>query len=790
MQEIHSVDPPIDISNAEFISAIFSEDVNVAVCSKQGDPTLGGWIAQKFNENVVLDSTTNNYVNCSTFHDDETFNVKKENFKALHFILLDDLGTKIPIERLGGFKPTWMIETSPGNFQAGIALKVPITDIREAESLQKSILTAGYGDKGAGGVSRWARSPNAINGKDKYLDEDGKPFQCKLVEWHPDVRYSIEELIEKLQLAPSEKPSYDNEVYTPKATENRVIAALKEHGLYKTPLGSGKHDITCPWKHEHTDQLDSGTAYFEPSEGYPLGGFNCLHSHEFGIRDLLKRLEIEVAVARNKPTIQIVEGELHNIVDAAEKALADSGKYYQMGGMIACVVTDPATGTPSIMAVKQPALTRELSFTLSWEKFDSRTSAWKQCDPPQRHVGILYESQQFRHLPVLKGVARQPYFDDELILDAGYNATTKLFGVFDSRKYNVPATPTKEDAIEALALIVNLIDEFHFATPVDKAAALSAIFTATVRASLPFAPLFHIKASTYGVGKSLLSAIIALFASAGGSQRVSYPTTSEEATKIILSLLMGNPAVIEFDDLDNDLIPHNIIKSVLTSESYEGRILGYSKTASVSTRTLFLSSGNNVDPVRDLCRRVVTVNLDAGVATPATLTYQKDPLEMVQQSRERYVSAVLTIIAAWKAEGSPRTDVKNIATYGGLWSDYCRHTLIWLGHPDSATALFEQIANDPDAKKLGVLMNEWYLQFGSKPMQIRKVVSEVFDCRAHDLHDAISEFPVEERGKINNGKFGWLLKKNANKVVNGMKFEKVEQGERLAWRVVKLPDQS
>ncbi len=64
MQEIHSVDPPIDISNAEFISAIFSEDVKVAVCSKQGDPTVGGWIAQKFNENVELDSTTNNYVNC------------------------------------------------------------------------------------------------------------------------------------------------------------------------------------------------------------------------------------------------------------------------------------------------------------------------------------------------------------------------------------------------------------------------------------------------------------------------------------------------------------------------------------------------------------------------------------------------------------------------------------------------------------------------------------------------------------------------------------------------------
>lgn len=32
------------ISNAEFISAIFPENANVAVCSKKGDPTEGGWL--------------------------------------------------------------------------------------------------------------------------------------------------------------------------------------------------------------------------------------------------------------------------------------------------------------------------------------------------------------------------------------------------------------------------------------------------------------------------------------------------------------------------------------------------------------------------------------------------------------------------------------------------------------------------------------------------------------------------------------------------------------------------
>jgi hypothetical protein len=43
--------------------------------------------------------------------------------------------------------------------------------------------------------------------------------------------------------------------------------------------GSEKHDISYPWKEEHTDGVDSGTAYFEPSAGFALRGFKCLCSH-------------------------------------------------------------------------------------------------------------------------------------------------------------------------------------------------------------------------------------------------------------------------------------------------------------------------------------------------------------------------------------------------------------------------------------------------------------------------------------------------------------------------------
>ncbi|NDD93354.1 DUF3987 domain-containing protein, partial [bacterium] len=61
-------------------------------------------------------------------------------------------------------------------------------------------------------------------------------------------------------------------------------AALKEKGLYKSDLGAGKHDITCPWVSQHTDSIDNGTAFFEPNPKYPSGGFRCHHSHGSSLR--------------------------------------------------------------------------------------------------------------------------------------------------------------------------------------------------------------------------------------------------------------------------------------------------------------------------------------------------------------------------------------------------------------------------------------------------------------------------------------------------------------------------
>lgn len=802
-----------NVSNDDFVAAVFPsvpEGAFVATCAKLGDPTTGGWVAKRADQMIAdLSAATNNFIGCSCFYpgNDGSFKARKAQFAACHFLMLDDLGSKVPLERLAGFELSWLIETSPGNHQGGIIFAEPITDGGTAARLLNAVIAVGLCDAGATGpLNRWARLPVGINGKPKYADKEGMPFQCRLVEWRPEARYTPQQIVELLQLelAPAGRPKRNNstsskaddsgnhrkdtdDVLTPKSTENPVISALKTRGLYKTPLGSGKHDVTCPWVHEHTDHLDTGAAYFEPDELYPLGGFCCQHSHrdKYHIRQLLEFLGVASAQARHLPVIRVVAGDLDRVVDAAEKALAERGRHYQAGGLIVSVSTDPVTRDSSIVPTSVQALTRELSVAASWEKYDSRSNKWERCDPPARHTGILYDAQRYRHLPPLAGVVRQPYFNEstgELITQSGYNEATHRYGVFDPRQFAIPE-PTAEAAKAALTLLEELLSEFHFVSSTDRAAALAAIFTAVVRVSLPHAPAFHVRAPVFGSGKTFLCELIGAFAGPAPNNKVSYPTTSEEATKVMLALLLTSPAVVEFDDMDTDWIPHGAIKRMLTAEKITDRILGVSKTALVSTRVLFLGSGNNVGPIRDLLRRVLTIHLDPRVATPATMSYSGNPVHKVRQNRGLYVAAVLTIIEAWRKAGMPRAKADNIVTFDGPWSDYCRHPLMWLGYPDPATSLIEQIRHDPDAEALGSLMTEWYAAFGSSATTVRKAVDIAYHTEAN-LLDAIREFPVEERGAINRSKLGWILKKNANRIIDGKEFQQSQADGRPAWRVV------
>jgi hypothetical protein len=769
-----------NINNDDVIFGVFGEPtlkLPIAVSFEGNPATVKGnsWSGKPYVKGkTLLPSHANNYVSFATYHPNSNgeYRRTKDQFAELKAIMLDDIGVKVPIDRIL-LTPSWIIETSAGNYQYGYILAEPISNADEATNLLDSIISAGLCDPGASGAcSRIGRLPVAVNGK--------TDFQCRLEAWNPHLRYTVKELVDglkfelkditKVKARSHRSAPHDYDVHIPRAKENPVIFELTNRGLYKQPLGNGKHDITCPWVDEHTDQSDNGTAYWEPTEHHRMGGFKCLHGHctERHINALHSHLEITKDVAKHLPTIRISAGEINRIVDSAEIELSKTTRHYQRAGIIVTVATDPATHATNVSALSLPSLTRVLAGIVVWERYNKRDSNWVTCDPLDKHIRILHDASQYPHLPILNGIARQPYLrpDYTLVTTAGYDAETGMFGAFNPRHFNIPDNPTRDEAEMALVKLIEILSEFPFKTDHDQVATLAAIITATIRPSLRLAPMFHVKAPQIASGKSFLCQLISSFATPEKSTPHSFPSDDEEMRKLLLAELLTAPAVIEFDNLTSDLLPHKSLCTALTSENMSDRILGQSKTAEVGTRALFLSSGNNVEPIRDMTRRTITIHLDPQCETPATLDYIKNPVAEVTKDRGEFISAALIIVRAWVVAGKPITAVKSLNSYGD-WSDLCRQPLLWLDLKDPANSVFESMAYDPDRNELEAFLGVWLHRYGSRSISVKKIASDT--SHYPDLKEVIPYF-VFEHGVINNVKLGRWIKRHSGRVVNGLRL--------------------
>ncbi len=809
LEQSDKTDTTGEISNVDFLKTLYGDlgESRGWVASLKGNIKTGNWTGSAWDPTTFhLPSEANNYFCLSSFrrNADGIYVRKEANFGALHALMLDDVGTKVALDRLE-LPPSWLLETSQGNFQAGYLLAEPLEDAPLAKQLMKAIIDAGLCDRGAGApATRYARLPIGVNSKRQPV------FACRLHSFTPTHRYSVEEIVKGFQLdldeAPRSKKRHqprqvhdDEKVLIPSPVDNPVVAKLKCMGLYKKS-NNQIHDITCPWHLEHTDQIDSGAAYFEPTEQFPLGGFHCFHGHceHRRIGDLLAFLEIERDLARMKPILRLQVGEIPRITDAAEALLAKTQRYYQRGGLIVQVAFEPTYKEHSIKPMNIASLTSALANTMLWTKFDKRSGEWGRSDPPARNVEILFNSQQYRHLPVLAHLARQPYLrpDGSLNVNSGYDAAMETYGIFNQKEFSVPEEPSKEDAKVALAKLLEILSEFSFANATDRATALSAMLTAAIRPSLPSAPMFHVKAAQKGSGKSYLNKIIQLFASPQPDAPLAFPKDEEECQKTLLARLLTCPAVIEFDNLTTDLVAYNSLCTALTSGHLTGRILGISKTATVGTRALFLSSGNNVGPVADMARRCLTIGLDPVCEVPAMRTFQNPNLANdILDNRAQYVSAALTIVRAWIIAGRPRISDKRLAGFD-LWSDLCREPLLWLEEADPIETAFQAMSEDPERTQLGRLLKLWFTLFKTKPMMVREVLNfepspaDDFEGASEDLaelKELFHDIAGERGGLINNRRLGHWLKRQNGVNVDGLRFLKAA-GNRSAeaWYIQKV----
>lgn len=799
---------PIEVTNHEFLESIFCKasepsGTNCApVCVTFRDsPSVAhprvwsGYAWDKVNE--PKDVNCNSYFSISAFQPDKhgKYRRKKEQFAGQFAIAFDDVvaqvvdgktKAQIPWSQIR-LEPSWVLETSAGNFQVGYILNEPITEAWEADALSKEIIRKGLSDPGAGGPStRLMRLPYASNTKPQPA------FRCRMRLWEPERRYNLQQFMDAYGISLSEAKkakaplpgkaktvhvAHDgNAVWKPKPSVNIVVESLRSRGLIKSEIESGKYDITCPWTEEHTDQVDSGACYWEPDDEHPIGSFKCQHAHcqERNISDLLEYLGIEPEEAYMKDRIFVNPGEINRIVDAGERILAETGLFYQRGGRVVTVSKEP--GSPVLKEVNIHDLSIEMSRLSRWQRYDGRAKRCIAIDPPPKYLTALLENQNHKFLPEIEAIARQPTLreDGKIDLERGYHPKARLYCSYEAEKYRLVEKPSLENAQKALAELRGLLAEFQFDDSGDESAALCAMLTAAVRTQLPFAPMFLIKAHQPGTGKGVLSELISLFTTSVKPSPIAFPKDSVECEKLLLAELLKAPAVLFFDNLTTDLYPHKYLCSAITSETLTGRVLGESRTTTVGTKTLILANGNNVAPIGDMTRRTITINLDAKEEFPASRIF-KNPnlLQQVRKSRETYVGFALTIVSAWIQAGKPITECPNLNSFE-QWSEWCRQPLLWLGLTDPVQNVFNAMKDDPERIQVGRVFDGMRREFRTVPFSAK-------DLSERALRSADPEIlrePLEDIGCfdgciVNRRKLGWWLKRKEGWTVEGIRLNQV-----------------
>ena len=121
-------------TNGEFLGAIFKGLADplrpfvLGFGSKPKDCKAWGGEAWRADKSHTDNAAFNWYFSLAAYQpDDDGYHRREKDCAAVYGVMLDDLGTKaLPLDRLDACPPSYVIETSEGNFQAGYLFTEPV----------------------------------------------------------------------------------------------------------------------------------------------------------------------------------------------------------------------------------------------------------------------------------------------------------------------------------------------------------------------------------------------------------------------------------------------------------------------------------------------------------------------------------------------------------------------------------------------------------------------------------------------------------------------------------------
>jgi putative DNA primase/helicase len=501
-----------------------------------------------------------------------------------------------------------------------------------------------------------------------------------------------------------------------------------------------------------------------------------------------KEAQKRAANDRGLPIIRVEGGELSRAADDAEQALIRFRfPIFVRAGALVSPVTETvpaAKGRTTIVArlrrLGVDVIIDWLSQCADFRRYDGRVKKWVSVDPPERVAKIILERAGVGKFPQVAGVITTPTLrpDGLVVAEPGYDGPTRLYLTLDPQFTMplIPDAPTHVDALEAVALLGDLLSGFPFVSPVDRAVALSGILTAVLRGALSVSPMHVFRAHTAGTGKSLLVDVAAAIATGRRCPVIAAGKSEEETEKRLGALLRDGVSVVSIDNVSGEL-GGDALAQMTERPLVRMRILGKSEAPEFECKAAMFATGNNLVLVGDMVRRAVICTLDASVERPELREFQFDPIDRILQNRGAYVAAGLTVVRAYRAAGAPKV-CGPLGSYGE-WSETVRAPLIWLGEADPIRSDSMEIAReeDPELAAIRELFAMWRKHARERETWTASELIKVACSRPNGVDFKFSELRdlllrvAGEGGAVSGKRLGKWLSRISGRVVDGLRLE-------------------
>ena len=428
-----------------------------------------------------------------------------------------------------------------------------------------------------------------------------------------------------------------------------------------------------------------------------------------------KEAEQSMQVGWDDPRVRIFHNwdrePFYGVAEAAKAHLVaqnnQTPRLFVRGTDIVRAVTDTNTSAKQITVCGLPEVLAEFERATTWSKLAPNDSGEGELDfeprftPAPKRVGEHFIATEAASLalPYLRDVMDTPYFNkkSELIVMDGYDAGSGILLTLTPElvSLQVNDNPTDDEIAEARWWLQELYIDFPFSDgeeDVDltkwqadrdyrmtvgkgsRANQLGKTIQPFVAEMIDGNLMAHLVSKICPrTGAGYMQDGCALVAEGSTPAVETLPTDEAEVQKRLLTKAMEGAKRIIFDNQkEGRIVQSESIASAQTAGRVCGRVLGQSRSGSGPWRATVEINGNNLTVHEDIAHRGIWVELNAHRKDPQNRSgFRHTPYQQwVKDNRGKFVWAILTIVQAWIARGSPKmADSKRII---GGFEEYCR----------------------------------------------------------------------------------------------------------------------